>query len=63
MIYNNNDFRGMTIMEYEKRNRTEESKYCAVCGTENPEEFYVSIQTDECIGCSDCVNIIPWIDY
>ena len=61
MIYNNDDYKAYTArLDSENEN---ESKFCSVCGTENPEEFYVSIQTDECIGCSDCVNVIPWIDY
>ncbi len=60
MIYKNDDLKALsgTSDEFE-----DESKFCAVCGTENPEEFYVSIQTDECVGCSDCVNVVSWIDY
>ena len=61
MIYNNDDFKAFSSRENEYSE--EESKFCAVCGTENPEEFYVSIQTDECVGCSDCVNVVSWIDY
>lgn len=63
MIYKNNDVLGISLMENENGQSLKDSKYCDICGTENPELFYVSIQTDECIGCSDCVNVIPWIDY
>ena len=60
MIFENNDIRAFTN---NNEDFSEESKFCAVCGTENPEEFYVSIQTDECVGCSDCVNVVSWAEY
>lgn len=61
MIYKNNDLYGEAAMHREAE--PDETKYCAICGTENPEEFFVSIQTDECVGCSECVNKYAWIDY
>ena len=63
MIYTNDDYRALLAADQERTGEDEESKYCSVCGTENPEEFYVSIQTDECVGCSDCVNVNQWIEY
>lgn len=61
MIYKNNDLYGEAAMQ--RASEPDETKYCAICGTENPEEFFVSIQTDECVGCSECVNKYTWIDY
>lgn len=61
MIYKNDDLYGAAVMR--KPEEPSEAKYCAVCGTEDPEEFFVSIQTDECVGCSECVNKYAWIDY
>lgn len=61
MIYNNDDYRALSAIDKE-RTEEDENKYCSVCGAENPEEFYVSIMSDECIGCSDCVDILEWIE-
>ena len=61
MICKNTDFKALQRLKYEDDEN--EEKYCPVCGTENPENFYVSIQTDECVGCSDCINQIYAIDY
>ena len=40
-----------------------EEKYCPICGSENPEAFYTSLETEECMGCSDCVNVLEWGEY
>ena len=61
MIFNNTD---LSILEKIERDREEEEhKICPVCASVNPAEFYISIQTDECVGCSECVDKIEWIDY
>lgn len=62
MIYTNDDLRLMRVADRD-RYAEDDTKVCPVCGTENPEDFYVSLQTDECIGCSDCVNICGWKEY
>ena len=62
MIYSNDDFRAIDAMERHRLDDTEH-KICPMCASENPAEFYVSIQTDECVGCSECVNTVEWIDY
>lgn len=61
MICKNTDFKALQRLRFEEE--PDESKYCPVCGTEKPEKFYVSIQTDECIGCSDCIDEVMEIDY
>ena len=62
MIFSNDDFKALSKIERD-RLEEEEDKVCPMCASENPAEFYVSIQTDECVGCSECVNKIEWIDY
>lgn len=61
MICKNTDFKSLNRLKFEEE--PENEKYCPLCGTENPETFYISIQTDECVGCSDCINEIMGIDY
>lgn len=63
MVFNNDDYRAITAMENHRLEAEDDFKICPVCGTENPEEFFTSIQTDECVGCSDCINKYEWIDY
>lgn len=38
-------------------------KYCPVCDSENPEVFYINLQTDECVGCSECINTSDWQEF
>lgn len=58
-------YRGNNYLFYggEEDYREEEEKYCPVCGSTDPEEFYISLQTEECMGCSDCVNALEWREF
>lgn len=68
MRYNNLDYRAAAAAERARLDGDEDGigaryKYCPVCGSENPEEFYSSLQSDECIGCSECVDVLEWEEY
>lgn len=68
MIYECDDYRAAAVCEnhrlydeYLHADR-DETKYCEVCGSDNPEYFYCN-SDEECIGCSECVFPVEWNDF
>ena len=66
MIYSNTSPGAVATLENQRLgddDYEEETKECPSCGRVDPECFYLSSLTGDCIGCSGCVSQLEWEDF